>query len=206
MKIGIDIDNVISDTFRIFLERFNSFFARKVQYEEIFDFHYLVKYAGVEKKQAELFIEETIHSDKFHEELAPFEEAVEAIRNWSNRGYTIHYITARPPTIRYLTANWLMRFGFMVPHATLDMLDPDKYKEDTVFKKEAVARIGIDILIEDSREIARVVEIPVFLFDRPWNKGKMPKNVKRVDSWKEINKDISNMSSSRLPCKGMRGS
>ena len=41
MKIGIDIDNVISDTYPLFIHKFNATFGKNFRYEEITDFYYL---------------------------------------------------------------------------------------------------------------------------------------------------------------------
>lgn len=186
VKIGIDIDNVLTDSYRFVLERFNQNFATQVRYEEVFDFYYLEKYAGVDISRAKFFIKEIIHSDEFHQKLSPFREAVETIKSWSKHGFLIYYITARHTTSRDLTAAWLKKHGFMVGQAFLEMMDYEKYDDPSIFKRDVVERECIDIVVEDSREVARALKIPVYMFDRPWNKGELPKNITRINSWHEI--------------------
>jgi len=187
LKIGIDIDNVISDSYPAYIDRFNEVYQTNIRYEEIVDFYYLEKYWKENGRRKSFSIELLLHDEEFQLTLPPFNQAREIIRKWHKKGFLIHYITARPPFTEKVTKKWLRMHGFFAG-ATVDFCD---YRSDAKFKKEVADKLDIDILIEDSKEIAETVKIPVLLLDRPWNQGNLPGNVFRVKSWEEIDQFIS---------------
>jgi len=188
LKIGIDIDNVISDTFSSYLEKFNKQFNTEIDYEELSDFYYFEKYSGIEKEKAEIFIETLGRDYEYHLSLSPYDEAIRVIKKWMRENVSIHYITLRPSYMKKVTFDWLKKHGFWGRSATVDLYDEkENYESDAQYKKKVAEKIGIDFLIEDAWEIAVEFKIPVFLITRPWNKtAKLPENVKRVGSWQEI--------------------
>lgn len=186
LKIGIDIDNVIADSTPSYIARFNQAFGTKIRYEEVYDFYHLEASAGIEPKKAEEFFVNIIHTDDFQLSIPPYEEPKKVIKNWLKKGYSIHYITARPPNMLNVTKKWLQKHGFWVDGISLDVFNETQYKTDIEFKRETAKKLGIDIFIEDHREIAKALGVQVFLLDRPWNQGKMPKNIVRVMGWDEI--------------------
>lgn len=190
LKIGIDIDNVISNSYPEYIKKFNFAFGTSICFEEVTEFSFLEKYEGIENSRAEVFISTLLEDKDFQLTLPPFSEAITIIKKWHKKGYSTHYITARPSFTQEVTEKWLAKHGLMIPGVTLDSCDYGKDKLDTEFKREAVERLGIDVFIEDSKEIAIVMDIPVLLFDRPWNQGKLPKNAKRVNNWQQIDQFI----------------
>jgi uncharacterized HAD superfamily protein len=185
-KIGIDIDNVLTDSYQTVLDEFNRRFDTKVLYHQVFDFYYLEKHAGVDEKTARQFIRDRIHAADFHEKLLPDKNALKKIKNWQNENFIIHYISARHDTSRGVTKKWLDKHGFLTHVSKLHLQNYGIFEDVALFKNSVIESLGISILIEDSLEVALKVEIPVFLFDKPWNQGKLPKNVKRIHSWEEI--------------------
>lgn len=186
-KIGIDIDNVISDTYTALVGRVNEVFGISIQMEEVITFSYLEENLGIEKERVREFITNSLKREDFSLAIKPYEDAVSIVRKWGSYGYSIHYITARPSSLGEITQKWLEKHGFWLKGATLDLFDESiGYKSDVDYKKRIVEKIGIDVLIEDSRENAQVMDIPVLLLDMPWNRGEVPENVKRVSNWGEI--------------------
>lgn len=189
--IGIDIDNVIADSYPLFLAKFNEIFKTKIKYEEIFDFYYLEKHTGVKEPEVKKFIKKYICHEEFQMNIPPEKGAIETIKRWIGRGHGIHYITSRPKVVRRVTEDWLKKHGFFSKEATLDIFDSDshynKHRQEIIYyKKNQAKNRGVNLFIEDSKEIAESLQIPVFLFDRPWNKGKLTRNIKRVKNWAEI--------------------
>jgi 2,3-bisphosphoglycerate-independent phosphoglycerate mutase len=88
------------------------------------------------------------------------------------------------------TKKWLEYHGFLTKGTTLDMYDEAKHREDTLYKKEVVERFGIDVMIEDSLEIAKVMDVLVFLLDRPWNQGELSPHITRVKDWEEAENKV----------------
>lgn len=188
-RIGIDIDNVIADSYTIVVDEFNRYFGKSVKYREVSDFYYLEKYTGVSQKEVKIFLEDLFIKKEYP--FPPYLEASKIIKKWWKEGISIHYITARPKNAYTVTYQWLRRNRFLHHGVTLDMFDYDKFTKDTEFKKFVASIKKIDVLIEDSKEIAETLDVPVFLFDRPWNQGKLLQHIIRVNDWHEIDKIIS---------------
>lgn len=191
VKIGIDIDNVISDSYPAYLEKFNRLYGTSIEIEEIKEFYYLNEYIEKNKhrwgRQVVNFIGELVYDESFQLNLPPINEAVEVIGDWLMKGYRIHYITSRPNKTRQLTLKWLRNNGFWKKHCRLDLYDEKgPFATDTEYKVKTAQKYGLNVFIEDALEIARAMKMPVFLMDRPWNQGKINGNIIRVDSFSGI--------------------
>lgn len=193
LKIGIDIDNVIADSYPRYIDAFNKKFGVAVKYEEIFDFYYLENYVGVDRAQTSQFIETVLHSNEFQLAIPPYEEPQKIIKKWADQGFSIHYITSRPDFTKTVTLKWLKKHGFLAKGTKLHLLDINIHSKDTDYKKEIVNKWKVNLMIEDSLDIASALDIPVFLLDRPWNQGKLPKNVTRVNNWAEIDQRVEKL-------------
>lgn len=189
LRIGIDIDNVIADSYPVYLHRYNQKFGTKIRWEEVTDFYFSTR--ETDAKDSQEFIYTLINSEVFQMELPPYRDAAAVINGWSKNGYQIHYVTARPQSTQKVTETWLKKHGFWVNGATLDMYDERIHVNDTDYKKGVVAEKKIELMIEDALEIAEALPIPVLLLDRPWNRGGLPSHVTRVKDWDEIDKLIN---------------
>lgn len=197
IKIGIDIDNVLTDSYPYYLEKFNSRFKTEIKFDELTDFFFFENNSGIALEEIQEFFESVQSDYNFQFSLPVFPDAVTSITGWARQGAKIHYITARRHYSRQVTQDWLRKHGLWVKDASLDVF-PEGYPDaDPVYKREAADRIGIDLMIEDSLEIADVMSIPVFLFDKPWNRGKLKSNVRRIYSWNEIDAFVSGLLSKR---------
>lgn len=192
LKIGIDIDNVVSDSYKAFLEKFNTVFGTKIIYEKIDDFYYLEKSSGVDFSETREFINRLIIDETFQMTISPVTDAVSSIKKFHQKGHSIYFITARPKTALNHTKKWLAKHGLAGKNFILDLFEGTRHhlanlSQTISYKKRIVKEKGIDVLIEDSLEISEVMDIPVILIDRPWNRGVTGKrNLFRVKTWKEI--------------------
>ncbi len=191
-RIGIDIDNVISDSYPHYLNKFNRTYNTNILYEEITDFYYLEKYRDKEQTELHGFIDTLVIDEEFQLSLPVYPDASNCIKEWGREGKNIHYITARPQKAYKATFKWLEKNGFWVKGATLDMFDEKNHTKDYEYKKEVVEKKDIQLLLEDSLVIANAVNIPVILFNRPWNHGKTKKNIHRLKNWREAQKFVYN--------------
>ncbi|MCJ7739711.1 hypothetical protein MUP32_00125 [Candidatus Microgenomates bacterium] len=199
MKIGIDIDNVLADSYNAFLERFNREFGTEIIYEEVDDFFYLEKYNTVDYHRRVTYVDSLATDHRFLSSISPYQEAIAAIGKWQEIGWMIHYITARPAVTKKTTQNWLKKHGFWGKLTTLDLFPEGKtYARDVEYKKDLADKLGLDVFIEDASAVAKNMKIPVFLLDRPWNKGELPENVTRVKTWPEIEKGVDHLAKSSL--------
>lgn len=195
IKIGIDIDNVISESYPAYLSKFNSQFNTSIRMEQIREFYFLNRYIEVNRveksrKMVE-FIDEMVLDETFQMEISAVEDAAKIIKAWSKKHWRIHYVTARPIKMQRVTINWLKKYGFWVKNAKVDLFNGKQgFYNDVPYKKEVADKNKLDIFIEDAIEIARGMDIPVFLLDKPWNQGSVPKNVIRVGFWREIEEKL----------------
>lgn len=191
LKIGIDIDNVIADSYPHYINAFNKNFGTNVKYEEIFHFYYLEKNVGVDEMLVSQFIESIVHSEQFQLQIPPVSNALDIIKKWIAKGFLLHYITSRPSDTKEETIKWLKMQGFYQRGVTLDLYNEKEHNSKHIsrindYKKSVADRKKVDLFIEDSIDIAKSLDIPVFLIDKPWNQGSLPKNVIRVKDWYEI--------------------
>ncbi|MBI3379276.1 hypothetical protein HY029_00815 [Candidatus Gottesmanbacteria bacterium] len=196
LKIGIDIDNVIADSYPLYIDAFNKEFGTTVQYEEIFHFYYLEKNVGIEEAKVSEFIESIVHSEEFQLRIPPVVNALSIIKKWIKQGYWIHYITSRPIDTKNETLKWLKKHGFWVKGVTLDLYNEKEHNFKHIsrinnYKRDIADKKKLDIFIEDSLDISKSLDIPVYLIDRPWNQGTLPENVKRVKNWEEIDQWVA---------------
>ncbi|OGG21505.1 hypothetical protein A3B48_01790 [Candidatus Gottesmanbacteria bacterium RIFCSPLOWO2_01_FULL_40_10] len=191
VKIGIDIDNVISDSYPAYLDKFNIQYKTDIKIHQISEFYYLNKIIEENKnipgRKIVNFIDELVLDEEFQLNLPPIDDSVRVINNWVSKGYKIHYVTARPVEVREITIKWLEKHGYWVKGAELDLFNSRKgFSSDAEYKADIAVKYKICVFIEDALEIALKMPIPVLLFDRPWNKFKAKKNLIRISSWKEI--------------------
>lgn len=192
LRIGIDIDNVIADTYTVYLDKFNREFTTDIAYEELIDFYYLEKRSGIRIERVKLFLETILQDEKLQLSYKPFTKAVKVIKNWLNNGFFIHYITARPSFMRKITHQWLKKNGFIGKNTAVHLFDSEgDYKTDVEFKKALSEKLVLDLFIEDAIEFVEKLEIPVLLIDRPWNRAyNLSKKVTRVKDWEEIDQFV----------------
>lgn len=192
LKIGIDVDNVIADTYYIFLQEFNKEFNTSILYAELVEFNYLER-LGYDPAVIEKFWKKILNPGDLQMKIPPFQNSHQIIKRWRIDGHKIHFVTARPTWIEYITKNWLAYYGLLYDNVSVYHFDEKQYTHDTKFKKTIVEKESIEVFIEDSREIAEILDIPVFLLDQPWNQGKLPKNVTRVKNWDEIEQQFDQL-------------
>lgn len=193
MKIGIDIDDVIADSYPEYLEAFNKQFNKNIQVTEVFDFYHFGYHAGVEKAKVDIFIDTQLHTDEFQIAIDPILDAAKYIQSWSGKGIMIVYVTARPLMIKSITIKWLKKYGFWSAGTKLYLFDEKRLNTDIEYKTSIASKKFVDIFIEDKKDIAEAMRIPVFLIDRPWNKGDISSHITRVYSWKGIDSKLRSL-------------
>ena len=198
MRIGIDIDNVISNFNEVLLEEFlihdkemgnNGIINKNADYitrgmfdwpqEEVYDFY---------KSNIERIIKK----------LNPIEGSKDTIDKLKQDGNKIYIITGRdngeysdPYTI---TKKWLDKFNIYYDELILT----NAYKNDKHGKTEKCKKFNIDIMIDDSVNICRdCIEngITTILMDTPYNKYS---NIQRVKSWEEFYRYVSNYKKDKI--------
>lgn len=190
MKIGIDIDNTITHTRELILD-----YARKYSEENKIK---IANGTGYRVEEACGWSEQTSSNflDKYlmniYENVLPKEDAIEVIKEL-HKDNTIILITSRnerntmvkETTLKWLTENQV-EYDKLLMNNTENMHHFSKLS--TCIENE------IALMIEDHPELSQEIskEIPVLMFDYPYNRYVDDQNIIRVKKWMEIKNIISN--------------
>ena len=172
MKIGVDIDGVISNfvkNFRIIVKEAYNIDLRE---QDIY-VHDLYLTLGISKTEASNHIYECLTQDL---------EVIEGAKDGITRLYNDHEIlilTARPKELNGITEKWLKKNNIPY-HNLIHFGEGNKHKAD----------VKLDIIIEDNlTEAMNWIDKSkiILVYDHPWNKSLNIKNLfQRVCSWIEI--------------------
>lgn len=173
MKIGIDIDGVISDFVSSFRKTIKDKYGVEFGYEDIQQ-HDLYKILGLDEDETKKRIFET-----FDHDLGFQPGAIKGIKEIF-RTHEIIIITARPIEKKQITLDWLKLHD--IPYHKILFLDEGE--------KNTVRELGFDVVIDDNlTEIIKWIgKVPlVLVYNQPWNKSLNIKNhFERVYSWENI--------------------
>lgn len=182
MKIGIDIDGVLTDISRFYLD-----YGAKYAFENNID--KIAEPNGYEIEEI-LDLEKDAHIefwkkyDEFYtKKIYTREFAAEVIARLRDDNHEVYLITARKPQEEKWTKDWLKENNIYY----------DKL-EFTEEKVDYCKNNNIDLMIEDKvrnvLEISRV--IPVICLDNRYNKECEGDNITRCYSWYDIYSKIKN--------------
>lgn len=170
MKLGIDLDGVVIDTYPAWYNFFKPKFP-DVRLEELVHAHANPEYAAFADANLR-----TLYCDL----LSPVPGAVETLGELSRAGHEVHFISARTPLVRDMTVEWLERHGVRFDGLTL---------LEGADKGLASLAAGVELFVEDApynAEAIRAVGVPVLLYDAEYNRGYDAPGVTRVLDWTAI--------------------
>lgn len=172
MKIGVDIDGVISNFVKNFRAIVKEVYNIDLREQDIY-VHDLYLALGISKTEAYKHIYECLTQEL---------EVIEGAKEGLDRLYKDHEIfilTARPKELNGITEKWLKRNKIRY-HNLIHLDEGNKHKYD----------VKLDIIIEDNLTDALnyIGKSKVILvYDHPWNKSlNVKKSFHRVHSWSEI--------------------
>lgn len=193
MKIGIDIDGVLTDVGRYGIDYISKYCVENnIEYnigKQDYDYY---KTFNISKNVENDFWNKYLESYAVNEKARPF--ASEVIERLKADGHEIYIITARWLTnrddalgnkMRDIVKTWLHENGIVY-----DKLIFSKAKQEK--KSQEIVENEIDIMIEDSpnniNELSKI--IPVICYDTEYNKSCIGKNIIRCYSWYDIYKKV----------------
>lgn len=183
MKIGVDLDDVVFEFAKPFLdfcgERYDKFF----EFEDIKSY-YFSEILNLPLETVLGLIKEMI-AEGFGINQPACEYAEESILQLS-KNHEIIFITSR--IFREGTEERLKK---SFPNMDFKLIYSSNHYSgmEGVTKAEICSNEGIDFMIEDSPEYASQIAnegIRVFLLNKPWNEGLEHEKVIRADNWKEV--------------------
>ncbi|MBM4263963.1 MAG: bifunctional metallophosphatase/5'-nucleotidase [Deltaproteobacteria bacterium] len=188
--IYVDMDDVICQTARRFLDIVEREFGKRVAYEQLTNFDIGQACNLQPAERDELY--RIVHQNKELLNLAPIGQAIDVLRRWAATDYEIAIVTGRPPECEEVSLVWLARHR--VPFQSFTMVD--KYGR---FATANTSAITLDELrarqycwaVEDSLPMAHYLAaqmaVPVALIDCPWNRsGADHANIARCADWHAI--------------------
>ncbi len=175
MKIGLDIDSVIANTFQELADYFNRYMGREHTPPEVVEVMRRDKL-----KMLGYWFATWRH--QLLTGLTPLPGARETVRRW-HASHEIVLITSRLPVFNRQTRAWLAKHGFPF-HELHHAREFHKYKKAA----------GCAVFVEDNLEECEVLagHCPrVFLLDQPWNRRPAKRsNIVRVSGWAELQAKI----------------
>ena len=184
LRIGIDVDDVLTESLPGYLDAFRRYFGHEVRIEDA-AWEIFRRYPQISASRIGEFFAELEAAD-FLGTRPIYPEAVAAIRLLAAANHRLVVVTGRPATHREHTRRLLRGAGILECFEDLVHRDGEAA---AVYKPRIVRERRLDLLIEDERALALATakaSAPVLLFDRPWNQGELPQGVTRVKTWDEV--------------------
>lgn len=118
---------------------------------------------------------------------SPVSEYAKNILDQWKEQYELFYISARGNNVSDITLEWFQKHAIAYDH--IELIGTHK-------KIEAAKRHNVDLFFEDKHdnavEISEELDIPVILFNTPYNQDPVPEKVIRVYDWLEAEKWVNN--------------
>ena len=176
MRVGVDIDGVISDSYPVWLQELNLHYGKNISVISDYEMHLVF---DVPRDDMNNFFVGNV--ERLFMMPKPVAGAKEGIETLLREGHEVIYVTARTPEEKDLTVRWLTMYK--IPH------------EHVLFsgfksKVHLIKQWGIEVFIEDYQVNAKAIAesgVPVLLLDTSYNQEKhLPAGITRCQSWHEI--------------------
>ena len=191
MKIGIDLDDVLSKSTAAFIKFHNNTYGTniKIENKEKYGWWELV---DVTREEYEKRVHE-FYTMSYFTNTEPVLGAKDVLEKLKINN-ELFIITARGEIIKETTEKWVKK---NFPNIFSKIYFTSQFELGAIQTTKAAIcnNLDIDIFIEDSLQFALDCNQPnrkVYLLDYPWNQtDKLSDGIKRVYSWDEIGKLIS---------------
>ncbi|MGD8192251.1 hypothetical protein ACQCN2_19960 [Brevibacillus ginsengisoli] len=177
LTIGIDIDGTVTDPGSI-LPFMNEAFGKNLTLADCIEYNLATVY-NIPEEVFEKWLDE--QGEHLYRCATLHDVADQILKQW-HQAHRLVYISARDEKHLPVTYEWLERFE--IPYHSVNCIGSHD-------KLSSAKKWGVDVFLEDRKEnavqLAEELQIPVFLFDTPYNQGTLPSLVKRINTWKEGN-------------------
>jgi len=178
MELAFDIDGVIADTFRAFVNAARDSYGVEIEYEAITDYDFR-KVIDIDDETSDAIIEQILE-DPLGLGIAPVQGAVDVLRRLSCFG-PLCFVTAR--TNRDAIMAWV-RQTLQIENGGTIRLEATGTHEN---KLPVLLKHGIRYFVEDRLETCYLIQqspVTPIVFDQPWNRQAHP--FLSVGSWDDI--------------------
>lgn len=181
-KFGIDIDGTVTRPDAI-LPFINKAFGLNVRLEDINQYD-LTPFVHVPEED---FAKWFFKNEPIIYEGSPLAQGAKNVLNTWKDEYELFFISARGSHLLETTKKWFVEKGLNFDHIEL-IGSHDKV--------ETAKRHQVDLFFEDKHDNALMIhkecQIPVLLFNTPYNQEPIPRGIIRVDSWKQAYNWVEN--------------
>ncbi|MGG4442557.1 5' nucleotidase, NT5C type [Brevibacillus fortis] len=183
LTIGIDIDGTVTSPSSI-VPLMNESFGRDLRYEDCVEYN-LANVYQITDAEFETWLDQ--NGERLYDGAPVHGIADQVLRDWSS-SHKLVYISAREDRHRDVTLQWFARYN--IPHHEVDLIGSHD-------KLSAARKWGVDLFLEDRLEnalqLSEALQIPVFLFDTPYNQASLPPLIHRVTSWEEVAQKVNEL-------------
>ncbi len=176
-RFGIDIDGTLTCPTSL-LPFINKQYEVDLVLDDIKEYD-LTKAFPVDKNEFYTWYK-TVES-QIYQASPPQKFAKAILDDWKSK-FELFYISARGENVYDTTFDWFQRED--IPYDHIDLIGSH-------YKIEAAKKHKVDAFFEDKHDnavdINEELDIPVILFDTPYNRKPIPKGVIRVYDWQEAN-------------------
>lgn len=184
--LAVDFDDVIANYNQAYLTFNNREYGTTITYDGIHTYNMSQVY-GMDGEEQAARLRYFSHHE--HHTIVPIEGALAALDSL-HETYRIMIVTSRCESLSDITHAWLaVHSPAWTPEIIFTNASVTDFPERRKSKLPVCKDIQAVALIDDSLTTANEVAaggVPVYLPDRPWNKGDMVSGVHRVHSWAEI--------------------
>jgi len=188
LKIGIDIDEVVADFMRKFLEFYNLKNGRSITPRDIKIYHLweneFHNFGG--SRESGIVLVDEFHDSDFFDKIELIKGAKESIDELKTR-FEIVFISARAKRFEEKTNRFFKKY---FPEDNFQICYSGDLHEGSKSKAEICSELGVDVHIDDNQFYSKDIAdkgIKVLLFDKPWNQNhEEHDNIEKVFSWDEI--------------------
>lgn len=175
LRLGIDIDGTVTDP-QTFVPYLNKSFNQSLTYHDLKQYD-LTKILNITEADFWKWMDE--FEPIIYKEAPLAHHAKIVLDEWKDQ-HKLLFISARRKHLEDITYNWFKDKDLYYHHIELI---------GTHNKLEAVKNNNISIFFEDKHDNACMISeehnIPVILFNTPYNQDPIPKDVIRVNNWLE---------------------
>jgi len=194
MRLGFDLDEVISQTAKMAIDYTNERLKCDCKFDSLESFYFEQNNFSDDPDEQKAIVDSLCHAVFDADLLAtaePYPDAVKVLRKLKHQGHKIFIITKRYRKDIDVTTEWLQLNK--IPFEKVVVTD---FREKGVFANRLKLDFFLDDLEENLYEMYKAKahwHKGLFLITRPWNVNKYidASKIRRIDNWNDIFKIIS---------------
>jgi len=182
-RFGIDIDGTVTCPSTL-IPHINKQYNLSITLDDVVEYDFLSAFPSpVDRNEFNTWFKENEPTMYKVSDLAA--NAKNILQSWESK-FELYYISARGKNVYDITYNWFNEHN--IPYDHIELIGSHD-------KLEIARRYHVDAFFEDKHDnavmIAEELNIPVILFDTPYNRLPVPQNVIRVENWLQANEWIN---------------